>query len=213
MLKLGNLIQEDVFLIEKNIENWQNSWQENYRYHLINNEFKSFKIGIPFDSSNELVTVVNTFIKAMEISGSLFYYFCISPDVKLIDLITENRAMIKDSKVYLLLDKEIKYSRISPDFWDINLMGFEIIILKCDRLKECQNKPSTIGKYSLKGALIGITGSANYSFGIMHKRKIAELHNEKLVDFWITESISQNESNYIQEIKLKTELLMNVQKQ
>jgi hypothetical protein len=212
MLKLGNLIEEDIFLLDFDSLNDSHSWQENYKFHLINNEFKSFKIGIPFSNKNELVDLVNLFVESSEIKGSYFFYFDVTVDTKLLKLVESNTHEINDKKVFLLPHKNVNYSKFSSDFWEMNLLGYSIEILKCDSMKECQNNPKTINKYLLKGARIGITGSNKHSFGLLHKRRITQLFKEYLIDFWITETVNQQDNSYLQEIKLKTELLISVLK-
>jgi len=209
MLKLGNLIEEDIFLLDFTSLDDIHSWQENYKFHLINNEFKSFKIGIPFAHKNELVDLVNQFIESSDIKGNYFIYFDVTNDTKLLTLIESNQPEIKDKKVFLLPQKNVKYSKLSADFWDMNLLGYSIKILKCDGMKECQSTPKNINKYVLNGAKIGFTGSNKHSFGLLHKRRITQLFQENLIDFWITETINQRDSSYLQEIKLKTELLIS----
>ena len=71
-------------------------------------------------------------------------------------------------------------------------------------MKECQSNPKTMKKYMLKGARIGISGSNKYSFGIFHKRKITQLFNANLINYWITECINHNDSSRLHEIKIKT---------
>jgi len=212
MLKLGNLIEEDIFLLDFTSLDDIHSWQENYKFHLINNEFKSFKIGIPFAHKNELVDLVNQFIESSDIKGNYFIYFDVTNDTKLLTLIESNQPEIKDKKVFLLPQKNVKYSKLSADFWDMNLLGYSIKILKCDGMKECQSSPKNINKYVLKGAKIGFTGSNKHSFGLLHKRRITQLFQENLIDYWITETINQRDSSYLQEIKLKTELLISALK-
>jgi hypothetical protein len=212
MLKLGNLIEEDIFLLDFTSLDDIHSWQENYKFHLINNEFKSFRIGIPFRFKNELAGLAEQFVDASEIKGSCFVYFDVTNDTKLLTLIESNQPEIKDKKVFLLPQKNVKYSKLSTDFWDMNLLGYSIKILKCDGMKECQSTPKNINKYVLKGAKIGFTGSNKHSFGLLHKRRITQLFHENLIDFWITETINQRDSSYLQEIKLKTELLISALK-
>ena len=212
MLKLGNLIEADIFLLDFDSLDDCHSWQENYMFHLINNEFKLFKIGIPFSHKNELIDLVNIFLKTSEIKGSYFIYFNITCDTKLLKLVESNPLEINDKKVFLLPQKNVQYSKFSSDFWDMNLLGYSIKILKCDGMKECQNTPKIINKYLLKGAKIGITGSNKHSFGLLHKRRITQLFQDNSIDFWITETINQRDNSYLQEIKLKTELLISALK-
>lgn len=209
MLKLGNLIKEDIFLLESDSVDNNQTWQENYKFHLINNEFKSFKIGIPYELKSALIPTVSIFIESININGSYFIYFNVDQETKLLSFVESHQAEISHKKLYFLPTISLKYSKFATDFWDLNLLGYEINILKCDCMKECQNKPKTINKYVLKGARIWITGSSKHSFGILHKRRITQLFQEHIIDFWITESIKQSDSAYLQEIKLKTELLMS----
>ena len=123
-----------------------------------------------------------------------------------------NPLEINDKKVFLLPQKNVQYSKFSSDFWNMNLLGYSIKILKCDGMKECKNTPKTINKYLLKGAQIGITGSNKHSFGLLHKRRITQLFQDNSIDFWITETINQRDNSYLQEIKLKTELLISALK-
>lgn len=105
MLKLGNLIDEDIFLLDFDSLNDIHSWQENYKLHLINNEFKSFKIGIPSRLKNELIGLADQFVDASEIKGSSFVYLDVTSDTKLRTLIESNQPEIKDKKVFLLPQK------------------------------------------------------------------------------------------------------------
>lgn len=208
MFKLGNLIEEDIYLLDFETLNCNNTWQDNYKFHLIQNEFKSYKIGIPFIQKNNLVDLVNQFIESItEIKGSYFVYFDIERKTKLLTLIEGSQIELNNKKVFLLPEKDLKYSEFSSDFWEMTLMGYEINILKCDRMNECQTTPRIINKYLLKGARIGITGSKKYSFGLLHKKRIKQLHKENLIDYWITQTINQNDSSYFEEIKLKSKIL------
>jgi hypothetical protein len=207
MLKLGNLIDEDTFLLDCDSLNGNNSWFKDYKSYLMNNEFKSFRIGIPFAHKNKLVDFVNEFIEYSNLKGSYFVYFNITNETKLSTIIENNQSEIINNKVFLLPDKNIKYSKLSIDFWDINLLGYEIYLLKCDGMKECQKNPNIINKLYQKGAKIGITGSKKHSFGFLHKRIIKQLVKEKLVNFWITETIFEKDYNYSKEIKMKLELI------
>jgi len=207
MLKLGNLIYQDTFLLDCDSLNGNNSWFKDYKSYLMNNEFKSFQIGIPFVQKNKLLDLVNEFIEYSNLNGSYFVYFNITNETKLSTIIENNQSEIINNKVFLLPDKNIKYSKLSIDFWDINLLGYEIYLLKCDGMKECQKNPNIINKLYQKGAKIGITGSKKHSFGFLHKRIIKQLVKEKLVNFWITETIFEKDYNYSKEIKMKLELI------
>jgi len=207
MLKLGNLIDEDIFLLDCDSLHGKNSWFKDYKSYLKNNEFKSFRIGIPFAHKNKLVDFVNEFIEYSNLNGSYFVYFNITNETKLSTIIENNQSEIINKKVFLLPDKNIKYSKLSIDFWDMNLLGYEIYLLKCDGMKECQKNPNIINKLLQKGAIIGITGSKKHSFGILHKRIINQLVKEKLVNFWITETIFEKDYNYSKELKMKLEFI------
>lgn len=208
MLKLGNLIEKDVFLLDFETSNFNNSWQENYKFHLIQNEFKSYEIGIPFKQKNLLLDLVVQFIESTtDLKGSYFIYFNVKRDTKLLTLIEGNQNELFNKKVFLLPEKNLKYSEFSSEFWKMTIMGYEINILKCDSMTQCQRDPKIINKYLLKGARIGITGSNKHSFGFLHKRRISQLFKENLIDYWITETINQNDSSYFQEVKLKTDIL------
>jgi hypothetical protein len=108
-----------------------------------------FKIGIPFRHKNELIDLVNQFIETSEIKGSYFVYFDITCDTKVLKLVESNPLEINDKKVFLLPQKNVNYSKFSSDFWDMNLLGYSIKILKCDGMKECQNNPKNINKLKL----------------------------------------------------------------
>jgi hypothetical protein len=209
MLKLGNLIEEDIYLLELDSVDNNQSWQENYKFHLLENEFKSFKIGIPYNHKNALKGIVSDFIENTNLNGSYFVYFNVEQGTNLPALIEDGQEEISLKKLFLLPHMNLTYSKFSTDFWDLNLLGYEIHILKCDRMKECQSNPKTMKKYMLKGARIGISGSNKYSFGIFHKRKITQLFNANLINYWITECINHNDSSRLHEIKIKTELLMS----
>jgi tyrosine-protein phosphatase YwqE len=154
-----------------------------------------------------LVDFVNEFIEYSNLNGSYFVYFNITNETKLSTIIENNQSEIINKKVFLLPDKNIKYSKLSIDFWDMNLLGYEIYLLKCDGMKECQKNPNIINKLLQKGAIIGITGSKKHSFGILHKRIINQLVKEKLVNFWITETIFEKDYNYSKELKMKLEFI------
>ncbi len=207
MLKLGNLIDEDIFLLDCDSLHGNNSWFKDYKSYLKNNEFKSFRIGIPFAHKNKLIDFVNEFIEYSNFNGSYFVYFNITNETKLSTIIENNQSEIINKKVFLLPDKNIKYSKLSIDFWDMNLLGYEIYLLKCDGMKECQNNPKIINKLLQKGAIIGITGSKKHSFGLLHKRIINQLVKEKIVNFWITETIFEKDYNYSKELKMKLEFI------
>jgi hypothetical protein len=207
MVKLGNLIDVDIVLLDSGSVNVSNSLLVDYKLYLTSNEFKSFKIGIPFIHKNKLTDFVTQFIESTELKGSYFFYFDVKRDTKLLKLIENNQFDPNDKKVYLLPDKNLKYIEFSSYFWDLTNMGYEINILKCDSMIECQTTPKIINKYLLKGARIGITGSNKHSFGLLHKRRITKLFKENLIDYWITETIDQNDSSYLQEINLKLDLL------
>jgi len=207
MLKLGNLIDEDIFLLDCDSLHGNNSWFKDYKSYLYNNEFKSFRIGIPFAHKNKLVDFVNEFIEYSNLKGGYFVYFNITNETKLSTIIENNQSEIINNKVFLLPDKNIKYSKLSIDFWDMNLLGYEIYLLKCDGMKECQKNPNIINKLFQKGAKIGITGSKKHSFGLLHKKIITQLVKEKLVNFWITETIFEKDYNYSKELKMKLELI------
>jgi hypothetical protein len=209
MAKLGNLIDEDIFLLDSESMHGNNSWFGDYKLYLTNNEFKSYKIGIPFIHKNKLLGFATQFIESTESNGSYFFYFDVKRDTKLIKLIENNHLEIYDKKLFLLPESNLKYIEFSSCFWEITNMGFEINILKCDSMIECQTTPKIINKYLLKGARIGVTGSNKHSLGLLHKRRITKLYKENLIDYWITETINQNDSSYLQEINLKIDLLEN----
>lgn len=208
MLKHGNLIDEDIFLLDCDSLHGNNSWFEDYKLHLTSNEFKSFQIGIPFMHKNKLIDFVNQFIEHSNLKSSYFIYFNVTDETNLLTLIENNQSEIINKRVYFLPDKNIKYSKLSKYFWDINILGYEIYLLKCDGMKECQNNPEIINKLSQKGAKIGITGSKNHSFGLLHNKIINQLIKEKLVNFWITETIFEKDYNYLKELKMKMELIL-----
>ena len=209
MAKLGNLIDEDIFLLDSDSLHGNNSWFDDYKLHLTNNEFKSYKIGIPFIHKNKLLGFAIQFIESLDIKGSYFIYFDVKNETKLLTEIEINQSEINNKKVYLLPDKNVKYATFSTYFWQMSKLNYEIYILKCDCMKECKSNPKTLMKYLQKGAIIGITGSKKHSFGLFHKRIIEQLLKENIIDYWITETIDQNDSSYLQEINLKIDLLEN----
>jgi hypothetical protein len=43
----------------------------------------------------------------------------------------------------------------------------------------------------------------------MHKNKYNKLCTDGIIDFWVTETVDSSESNYLAEIKLKTEITIS----
>ncbi len=207
MKNLGEIIDVDIFLLDEVSLYENNLWQENYKLHLALNKFKSFKIGIPFDCKNKLLGPVIQFIDSINLNGSYFVYFNINNEENLLALVNNYHSELTNHIFYILPDKKVKYSKLSKNFWDIQLLGFEIHILKCDKIEECRLSPSIMNKYWRKGAIVGIVGFTKNPIRLFRKRKLQQLIRQKIFDYWITEIIDQKDVTYLNEIKLKAELL------
>lgn len=205
MLKLGNLVKQDVFILEDFHLNDLKEWKTNYEYHLINNEFKFTKIGFPTNTTSELIQEVCRFIQPLNIEVETFVYQTLSSEMSISDLVDN----VGDSKtIHILPNPDVEYKKLGSEFWDFSVKGFEIIFYKADRLKECQKYNSTFKRYSNKGVILGYTGSPKYSFGLLHKWKLEKLCNDGIIDFWITETANIKDNHYLNELKIKTAIIM-----
>jgi hypothetical protein len=108
-----------------------------------------------------------------------------------------------------LIAEDVNYKTIGADFWELSLNGIEVIFYKSERIKECQKHLSMFKRYKNKGVSLGFTGTPKYSFGLMHKNKYNKLCTDGIIDFWVTETVDSSESNYLAEIKLKTEITIS----
>jgi len=207
MKKLGEIIIEDIYLLEADTSNGNNSWEEDYRIHLLENEFRSFKIGIPFTSKHIYIESVIQFIESSKSDGSYFVYFNITNEENLLTIVNDYQSEITNKTFFILPEKNVKYSKLSAFFWDIQLLGYEIHLLKCDNMKECRLSPAIMNKYWQKGAKIGITGFSKHPIGFVRKKQLKELIRQKTFDYWITETINPKDLTYFDHIKLRLELL------
>ncbi len=208
MLKLGNLIAEDIFIIENQHLVDLQLWKSHYHYHLVNNEFKSCKIGIPFGIGSDELKVVEDFLNSISINFNIFKYFELPAEVSISQIMDIHPEYVQNKQLHILANNDIVYKTIGVDFWDLSIKGFEVIIYKAERIKECQKHLSMYKRYTNKGVLLGFTATPKYSFGIMHKSKYYKLCEEGNIDFWVTETIDSTDSHCLAEIKLKTEITL-----
>jgi hypothetical protein len=208
MLKLGNLIAEDIFIIENQHLVDLQLWKSHYHYHLVNNEFKSFKIGIPVGIDSDKLKEVEEFLNSTSINYSIFKYFELPPEVSISQIIEIHPEYIQNKQVHILANKDILYKNIGAEFWDLSIKGIEVVIYKAERIKECQKHLSMYKRYTNKGVLLGFTATPKHSFGIMHKNRYSKLCNDGNIDFWITETIDTADAHYLFEVKLKTEIIL-----
>ena len=207
MLKLGNLIQQDVFILENSHLGEFETWKNNYEHHLINNQFKACKIGLPISTPNETKNQILKFIESLFIKVELFHYHRLTAQLTLFDLLKLDNHNEVDKTIHVFPDFDVTYKTIGSELWDLAVKGYEVIFYKAERMKECQKNTSTLKRYSNKGVILGFSGSNKYPLGILHKRKIQKLMNDGIVDFWVTATCNPKDSLYLSEIKLKTELL------
>lgn len=205
MLKLGNLIKHDVFILEESHLERLDEWKSNYEYHLINNEFKRTKIGFPINTSLQIIQEICQFIQSLNIEVETFNYNILSSEVTLSDIVT---AQTDSKTLHILPNPDVEYKKLGSEFWEFAVKGYEIIFYKIDRLKECQKNNSTFKRYSNKGVILGYTGSPKHSLGILHKWKLEKLCKDGVIDFWITETANIKENHYLNEIKIKTAILI-----
>lgn len=209
MLKLGNLIAEDVFLVENiHLQNLE-TWKSHYHYYIINNEFKACKVGIPFDIDTVVLQEIIQFLESISINFKSFNYFQLTPDISISQMIENNPEYVQNKQIHILANKDVHYKTIGANFWDLSLSGIETIFYKAERIKECQKHLSMFKRYTNKGVLLGFTATPKFSFGLLHKNKYFKLCNDGNIDFWVTETIDSSDSNYLAEIKLKTEITIS----
>ena len=206
MKTLGVIFNEDIYLLVADTSNRNCAWEDHYSLHLLENKFKSFKIGIPFTCKNKYMKSVIQFIDSSNLEGSYFIYFNITKEENLLTFVNNYKSEITNKTFFILPEKNVKYSKLSAFFWDIQLMGFEIHILKCDNMKECRLSPEIMNKYWRKGAKIGITGFSKHPIGFVRKKQLHELIRQKSFDYWITETINPNGLTYFDKIKSRLEL-------
>jgi len=204
MLKLGNLIKHDVFILEDFHLTHLSDWKINYEYHLINNEFKFTKIGFPSNTAENIIQEVIRFIQQLNIGVETFAYQILSSEMTLYNLINNHG---ENKTLHILPNPDVEYKKLGSEFWEFAVKGFEIIFYKADRLKECQKNNSTFKRYSNKGVVLGYTGSPKYNFGLLHKWKLEKLSKDGIIDFWISETTNTKDNHYLTELKIKTEIL------
>ena len=209
MLKLGNLIAEDVFIIESDHIQNIDHWKSQYQYFLVNNEFKSCKIGLPFDIGSTELKEITEFLESLSIDFKTFYYFEIEPEQTILQILEIHPEYVQNNQLNILANKNVVYKAIGSDFWDLSLKGIEVIFYKAERIKECQKHLSMFKRYTNKGVQLGFSATPKYSFGILHKNRYFKLCNDGNIDFWVTETIDTTDSNYLSEIKLKTEITIS----
>ncbi len=207
MLKLGNLIKHDVFILEETQLNELSKWKENYEYHLINNEFKSCKLGFPASVNQNLIVEIQNSILKLDIQCETFQYWVLTEHDKISEIVEQHTQTNSEKVIHILPSSKVVYKNIGSEFWDLAVRGIEVVFYKVERLKECQRNSSFFKRYSNKGLTMGFTGSPKYSLGIFHKRKLAKLLNDGTINFWISESIYSNDPNYLWESKIKIGLL------
>jgi hypothetical protein len=112
MLKLGNLIAEDVFLIENlQVQNLE-TWKSHYHYYIINNEFKAVKIGIPFDIDTIALQEILEFLESTSINFKIFNYFKLIPNNSISKLIEANPEYVIKNQVHILANQDVNYKTI-----------------------------------------------------------------------------------------------------
>ncbi len=205
MLKLGNLINCDVFLLEEIHLSNLVDWKTNYEYHLINNEFKFTKLGFPVNTNNNIIKEICEFVQKLNIGVEFFNYHILSCNQTISEIIEQE---VENKRIHILPSPDVEYKKLGAEFWEFAVKGYEIIFYKVDRLKECQKNNSTFKRYSNKGVVVGLTGSPKNSLGLLHKWKLQKLLNDGIVDFWITETTNLKESQYLNELKIKTEIII-----
>ncbi len=207
MLKLGNLIKQDVFILEETHFIDLPKWKEHYEYHLINNEFKSCKLGFPQTISNETISEIQTSIVNLDVACEIFRYEILTENNKISEIVEQQIKHSENKIIHILPSPNVLYKNIGSEFWDLAVKGIEVVFYKVERLKECQRNSSVFKRYSNKGLTMGFTGSPKYSLGIFHKRKLTKLLNEGIIDFWVTDSLASIDQNYLWECKIKIALL------
>ena len=206
-MHLGHLIEKDFYLLtEKDISNL-NVWEQNYREHIALQQFKSFEIGIPRLHQTLVSKNIERFIASnLKVKGSYFVYDEITSKESLSSMI--NGLEPGHSKhLNILPSADVKYRKISAEFWDLSLQGYEITLYKADNLEEGHKSSTIYSKYIHKGVWLGFTGSPKYSFGLFHKRKLKDMNSKHRITFWITDTCDIHSKEYQSEMAVKLDVL------
>lgn len=208
MLKLGNLIPTDVYLMD--IEKDQNleKWAELYDFHLINQSFQSFKIGIPSYYQDYFTEFVTKFISNHFIKGEIFYFCKLTAGVTLKEFIANCPYITDQKQIHLLPDEHISYRKIGPDFWDLSVQGYEFIFYHAERIDEGRKDFSIYSRYHKKGALLGFCNDPKFKMGFFHNSRLKRLIELQLANFWITSNIDNKHKSYYEICNNTVKLLM-----
>lgn len=206
-MHLGHLVEKDIYLLsESEIANFE-VWENNYKEHLISQQFKKFEIGIPRLHYSVIIKKIESFIGSLlKIDGGIFIYDTLG-GTDSIGKIIQNLEEGHSKHLNLLPSSDVKYRKISAEFWDLSLQGYEITFYKADILVEGHQSSTIYSKYLQKGVWLGFTGSTKYSFGLFHKRKLRDLQRKHRITFWITENCDTNSKEYQSEMAIKLAIL------
>lgn len=191
MEEIGQILQKDYLLLQDSDLNDVNLNQRlmMHAQYLRTCDFAEFRVLIPHQTPESIITTLNDFIAKQNIPGALRYYIPVDNRSKFDEEVIMNPELSFKDWVAILPTEDFRYENFAKKIWNLSMGGKAILVLLPERVKQWRDKPTHFKRLHLKGANMAFSGSSLYKLGFFHKSKLNELHRTRIIHMWLTPQI------------------------
>jgi|GEM_PF-489500 len=207
---IGEILLKDYLLLEESELN-RADLRERLTVHLNylqSQQFKEFRLMIPHNTSDRVLSILESFIASCPIPGAIRNYLSVNNTTRFSEQLTIHPDVAFKHWLCILPSEDFKYDSLRKKIWNLAQEGKSIMILMPERVKEWRGHDSYLKRIHIKGANFAMSASYQYKWGFWHKKNLKNIHQNKLVSMWITPGICDiNQASCQKDIACKLEVL------
>ncbi len=188
---LGDILIKDYLLLEKSVLEQPdlNTLLLTHQKYLLSQNFKEFRLMVPHNTPEKTLIVLNHFIEQCPIPGAIRNFLYVDNTTKFNEELNINPTVAFKHWLCILPSEDFRYESLRKKIWNLAQDGKSIMILMPERVKEWNGHTSYLKRMHIKGANFAMSASYQYRWGFWHKKNYKSIHQNKLVDMWITPQI------------------------
>jgi hypothetical protein len=191
MKEIGNILHKDYLLLQENELVNPNLGQQLllHAQYLRTCNFAEFRLLIPHNTRESIISQLNAFISTQNIPGALRFYIPVDNKSKFDEDVQMNPELSFKDWVAILPTEDFRYETFAKKIWNLSMGGKAILVLLPERVNQWRKSESYFKRIHLKGANMAFSGSSLYRLGFFHKRSLIALHQHRIIHMWLTPQI------------------------
>lgn len=152
-------------------------------------DFPEFRLMIPVNTPQNTIETLNKWISQQNIPGAIFNYLPVDNKSQFDTDIAMSPELSLKEWVAILPSPDFHYESLRKKIWNLSMSGKTLLIILPEAVESWRKSTSIFKRIHRKGANMAFSGSSLYPLGWFHKRKLRELHRNRLVHIWLTPQI------------------------